>query len=44
MSILPGVSIKLTKFGQSLSMAFLKHGWVDNGWLVALLVTGEEAD
>jgi hypothetical protein len=38
-SNLPGKSIKLIKFGQSLSRAFLKQGWVESGWLVALLVT-----
>ncbi len=37
-SILPGVSSKLTKFGHRRSMAFLKHGCVDNGWLVAVLL------
>ena len=36
MSNFPGRSNKLTKLGQSLSRAFLKHGCVDKGWLVAL--------
>jgi hypothetical protein len=39
MSNFPGKSIKLIRVGQSLSKAFLKHGWVDNGWLVALFAT-----
>jgi len=30
-SILPGTSRRLTIFGESLSRAFLKHGWVDKG-------------
>ncbi len=39
---MPGESIKLTKLGQSLSRAFLKHGWVESGWLVALFVAEVE--
>lgn len=41
---MPGISKRLTKFGESLSKAFLKHGCVDKGWLVALLVTVVEVD
>lgn len=32
-SNLPGSSIKLTLFLHSLSMAALKHGWFESGWL-----------
>jgi hypothetical protein len=39
MSNFPGKSIKLIRVGQSLSKAFLKHGWVESGWLVALFAT-----
>ena len=33
------MSSKFNKVGDNLSIAFLKHGWVDSGWLVDTFVS-----